>query len=242
MTLKPDKSYRAVLLDLDGTLLNIDMDNFIQAYLEKLADKFKTMVSKEIFVQLLFNATGEMVGNSDPAKKNEQVFYDHFCAGISQTYDRIEPIIKDFYINDFPPLSCWGKEHPYSEAVIRAAEEKGLKLVLATNPIFPAAATLERLRWSGLSKSSFDYVTTMENMHFCKPNPGYYFEIASIIGCAPENCLMAGNDTLEDLSASKAGMDTFLVEDFILDRSENEPECSYRGSLSDLAAFIRQIP
>ncbi len=113
--------------------------------------------------------------------------------------------------------------------------------MLATNPIFPATAILQRLSWSGLSADNFQLITTMENMHFCKPNPGYYLEITSNINCPPENCLMAGNDTIEDLNASEAGIDTFLVEDSILHRGEEEPISNYRGSLKDLALFINSI-
>ncbi len=235
------KLYKALLLDLDGTLLDLDIEKFIPAYIEALSGKFNNFISQDNFIKHLFGATNKMVKNEDPAKKNETVFYDEFCRNIGISFEQLKPLIEDFYRNDFPNLSCWGQVHPHAQSVIEAAKKNNLTLVLATNPIFPAVAILQRLSWSGLSAEQFQLITTMENMHFCKPNPAYYLEITRNIKCPPENCLMAGNDTVEDLSASKAGIDTFLVEDFILQRSEKEPISNYRGSLKDLALFIDRL-
>ncbi len=233
--------YKALLLDLDGTLLDLDIEKFIPAYIEALSKKFTGFLSRDDFVKHLFEATKVMVENNDPAKKNETVFYEEFCSRLGVSLELIKPIENDFYYNDFPGLNCWGKAHPDAKTVIDNAREKNMTLVLATNPIFPAAAILERLSWSGLTPDIFDLITTMENMHYCKPNPNYYLEISRMIGSSPENCLMAGNDTLEDLIASKAGLDTFLVEDLILRRSDGEPDSTYRGSLKDLACFIKNL-
>lgn len=235
-------SYKAILLDLDGTLLDLDIDKFIAAYINALAQRFNKHLSREEFIRHLFGATTVMVDNKNPAKINETVFYEEFCFRIGQNYSDIKPIIDAFYKEDFPGLSCWGKEHPHAQNVIDMAKKKKIELVLATNPIFPSTAILQRLSWSGLSESEFKFITSMENMHFCKPNPDYYLEIAKKINCPPEDCLMAGNDTLEDLIAAEAGMETYLVEDFILQRGEEKPVCSYRGGLSDLAEFISNLP
>ena len=241
MISKPNKKYKAVLFDLDGTLLNIDIEKFIQAYIHKLAGRFDQYLDKDEFIQHLFGATAQMVENVDSSKKNEVVFYEDFCFRTGLALKEIKPIIDDFYNNDFPLLSCWGKEHPPANIVVELAKDKELKLVLATNPIFPTTAVLQRLSWSGIAVDNFDLITSMENMHFCKPNKEYYLEIASKIDCLPEDCLMAGNDTYEDLNAAKAGMETFLVEDFILKRGDEIPACNYRGKMDDLLKFIDSL-
>ncbi len=234
-------SYRSLLLDLDGTLLVLDMEKFIPAYIEALSSKFIDMISQNNFSQHLFGATNAMVQNLDPEKNNETVFYKEFYRRTGLSYKQIKPILDEFYQYDFPALSFWGSEHPRSQAVIEAAQKKKMNLVLATNPIFPSKAILERLSWSGLSADQFQLVTTMENMHFCKPNPEYYLEISHKINCPPEKCLMAGNDTIEDLNASQAGMATYLVDDFILQRSKEEPISDYRGNLKDLESLINSM-
>ena len=240
--IKPkQKKYAALLVDLDGTLLNIELERFVLAYVDALSHRFTDLVEKEDFIRHLFTATAMMIENSDPAVNNEKAFYAVFCPLIGQPLEKIEPIIDHFYKNDFPALSCWGNVQPAAKAVVETARTKKIPLVLATNPIFPATATLQRLAWGGLEANNFQLITTMETMHFCKPNPKYYLEIAEIIGCPPESCLMAGNDTLEDLVAAEVGMDTFLVEDFILHRQGTDYACDYRGSLEDYLAFIRTL-
>jgi len=236
-----NRDYEALLLDLDGTLLDLDIEKFIPAYIEALSGKFTDFLSRENFTRHLFAATKTMVENNDGGKRNETVFYEEFCGRIGKSREQIRPVIDSFYRNDFPRLSCWGKVHPDAAAVIENARRKNLRLVLATNPIFPATAILQRLSWSGFSSHIFDLITTMENMHFCKPNRAYYLEIAGALGIQPEKCLMAGNDTLEDLSASEAGMDTFLVEDLILHRTDKAPVSSYQGKMKDLAHFINNL-
>jgi len=238
--IKPkQKKYAALLVDLDGTLLNIELEKFVLSYVDALSDRFTDLVEKEDFIRHLFTATALMVENNDPLVNNEKAFYEVFCPLIGQPLEIIEPIINHFYQTDFPSLSCWGSEQPAAKAVVETAKTKKIPLVLATNPIFPATATLQRLAWAGLKAADFDLITTMETMHFCKPNPQYYLEIAGKISCPPERCLMAGNDTLEDLIAAEVGMDTFLVDDYILHRTGTDFTCDYRGSLEDYLAFVR---
>ncbi|MGM0688452.1 MAG: HAD family hydrolase [Bacillota bacterium] len=234
-------SYDALLIDLDGTLIDLDTDNFTLSYIDDLSGKFVDFICRDDFVTHLFGSTAVMIENSDPAKKNETVFYEDFCRRIGYDRAQINNIIDDYYRHDFSSLSRWAKGHPYARALIESAKEKNLALILATNPVFPATAVLQRLSWSGLSEKDFELVTSMENMHFCKPKKEYYLEIADKIKCSPERCLMAGNDTLEDLSASKAGMATFLVEDYILHRGGDEPACDYRGSLQGLVKLIEEL-
>ncbi len=235
------KKYAALLIDLDGTLLNIDLERFVLAYVDALSGRFTDLVGKEEFIRHLFTATAMMIENNDPSVNNKEAFYRAFCPLIGQPLEIIEPIIDCFYENDFPALSCWGSEQPAAKAVVETARVKKIPLVLATNPIFPATATLQRLAWGGLEADHFKLITTMETMHFCKPNPKYYLEIAAKIGCPPESCLMAGNDTLEDMVAVEAGMDTFLVDDFILQRHSTDYTYNYRGSLEDYLAFVNML-
>ena len=233
-------AYRALLIDLDGTLLDIDMDRMIADYLQRLARSFTEFIAPDRFAAHLLEATAKMVRNNDPAAGNETVFFDAFCSRLGQPYDKIYPLFEKFYETEFNHLRGWSNPLPHAGAVIEAARRRNLKLVLATNPIFPLSAVEHRLEWAGLRGAGFDLITTVENMHFCKPNPEYYREIAALIGLQPGRCLMAGNDVEEDLVAAAAGMDTFLVDDFILHRrKEEEPRCNYRGSLRDLAELLK---
>ena len=98
---------------------------------------------------------------------------------------------------------------PKAAKTVNALKDRGYRLVLATNPIFPLVATKNRASWAGLSVDDFELCTTYENSSFCKPNIKYYGEILSKLGMAPEECLMVGNDVDEDMIAEKLGMKFF---------------------------------
>ena len=235
------EKYEAILLDLDGTLINLDLNQFITAYVGLLAEKFTDFMGSETFAGHLFASTEVMVKNSDGLLTNRDVFYEDFCRRTGCELETIEPRIDEFYQNDYPALKRYSQPLPVAKTIAELLLEKNVPVVLATNPIFPPEAVEQRVFWGKLQTEHFDLITTMNNMHYCKPNPDYYSEIAEMIGVRPEKCLMAGNDAQEDLAAAKAGMETFLVDDFLLNRTGAEPQSHYRGRLTDLLQFIQQI-
>lgn len=234
----PGRRYDALLIDLDGTLLRLDLGRFVPAYFEALARYFSGHLPPDRFARLLMAATRTAMENEGCEQTNEAAFYEHFCSRLELERSAIDPLVERFYAEKFPSLRSWGGPRPDAPAVLQAARERGLKLVLATQPIFPRVAAMERLSWGGLQGDLFDLITSAENMHYCKPRREYYLEISAKIGIPPERCLMAGNDTLEDISAAGAGMGTFLVEGEIIHRGEGTPAHDYRGTLAELAALI----
>jgi FMN phosphatase YigB (HAD superfamily) len=125
--------------------------------------------------------------------------------------------------------------------VIGVLKEKGMRCVLATNPIFPEAATLHRISWAGLDPKDFLLYTTYENSRHCKPNPEYYRDILAQIGEDPEACLMVGNDVQEDMVARELGMQVFLLTDCLLDRMKTDLSQYPHGDFSALLALVKKI-
>ena len=114
-----------------------------------------------------------------------------------------------------------------------------MRVILATNPIFPAVATRARIRWAGLDESDFEFVTSYENSCHCKPNPEYYRDILNRLGIDPEGCLMVGNDAVEDTAAKKLGMDVFLLTDCLINKGVDITGYP-QGSFDDLMAYIEK--
>jgi HAD superfamily hydrolase (TIGR01549 family) len=210
---------RALLFDLDGTLLPIDTDQFIASYVKKLAGYVAHLVDPEVFVKQLMASTYAMINNDEDHKTNREVFEHDFFVKIGRQ-EEITPLIDRFYEKEFPKLSEFVSSHGFIPELIQAGKEKGYRMVIATNPLFPRAAILERIRWAGANPDDFDWITTYEVSHYCKPNPKYYLEISERIGVKPEECLMVGNDVQEDLVAQTVGFKTFLVTDKKIDRGE----------------------
>ena len=111
----------------------------------------------------------------------------------------------DFYQNDFDKSKQVCGFNPNAKLVVDEIKNMGLKVVLATNPIFPAVATQKRMSWAGFSSDDFELYTTYENSRFCKPNLEYYKDILAQLDLKAEECLMVGNDVTEDMVAQKLG-------------------------------------
>ena len=117
----------------------------------------------------------------------------------------------------------------------------GLRAILATNPLFPAAATLSRIRWAGMEPEDFEWVTTYENSSYCKPNPQYYQEILERTGLKPEECLMVGNDAVEDTAALAIGIPVFLLTDCLINKGQADISLYPNGEFRDLEAFLEVL-
>jgi HAD superfamily hydrolase (TIGR01549 family) len=233
---------KAILFDLDGTLLDVDMDDFLRRYLHKLAIHFAPYMEPQSFVEHLMASTQAMIENRDPAMTNREAFMNSFFTKLSHPPETVMPHIDDFYHHVFPQLKDFVSTFPHTSAVIDAARALGCPLVLATNPVFPLPAIRHRMSWAGLSEEMFALITSYESMHFCKPHPEYYLEIAHRIGVDPQDCLMVGNDADDDILAAKnAGMKTYLAEDMVVNKSGSVPQADFSGKVEELPAFLEKL-
>ncbi|NLL18909.1 MAG: HAD family hydrolase [Clostridia bacterium] len=228
---------KAVLFDLDGTLLPMDTDLFLQEYLKLLSQTTAPYIEPEHFVSELMAATFKMIANREPDKTNEAVFIHEFFSATGLDPAIMMPVFEKFYQTDFCRLAEFFNPDPLVPTIIESTMGK-YKVVIATNPVFPEIAIKERLRWLGIDSFAFALITAYENMHFCKPHVEYYLEIAEKIEVKPEECLMVGNDVDEDLVAGKIGMQTFLVDTYLINRTNRDYVTNYQGSLKDFYTFI----
>ena len=240
------KNIKAVLFDLDGTLLPMDQGNFTKCYFGELCKVVVPTgyVTPEKMVEAIWFGTKAMAKN-DGSKPNVRVFWENFaiCTGLDQQKcDEIEGMCDAFYSNQFHRAreSC-GVNSQAMETVRLASGNRRRKVVLASNPVFPRVGQLSRLSWIGLGESDFDMVTAYENQRFCKPNPRYYQEICRSIGVDPSECLMIGNDECEDAkAATEAGLDCFLVTDCLIP-CEDYSYGGMRGSYEQMMELLRQL-
>ena len=232
---------KAILFDLDGTLLPMDQDEFVKAYLEGLAAHMAPHgYDPRAIVRALMEGTGAMVRN-DGSQSNETVLWNVFSRYFGENVKQDEPLFVRFYETDFQKMQkLCGFDARAAEA-IQAIKGMGYRVVLATNPLFPAIATHSRVRWTGLAPEDFELVTTYENSCHCKPNPAYYRDILATIGLQPEECVMVGNDVSEDMIARELGMKVFLLTDNLLNKHERSIDDYPRGSFPELMDFIREL-
>ncbi|MGE5507187.1 MAG: HAD family hydrolase [Chitinophagales bacterium] len=229
---------RTLLFDLDGTLLNVDMELFLPAYLKAVAARMAGVVPPKEFVAALMASTDEMVRNDDPERSNERVFWDGFSARTGLAAEKWIPVFEEFYQTDFHRLRSLTAPFPGARPALEAAFAQGYEVVIATNPVFPRVAIDARLEWAGLQGLPVRLVTSYEIMHFCKPNPRYFTEILAMIGRSPEEAIMIGNDAAEDMAAGEVGLRTFLSTEFLVNKDHAGPKPTWQGSLEDLTRRI----
>jgi FMN phosphatase YigB (HAD superfamily) len=203
---------RAILFDLDDTLLRNEASAYFRSYTRLLTPHLAPWLTAEQVSTLMWRGTERMMANDDPEKVLIDCFWEYAA---EQGYPTAElaPAFDRFYGTDYSDLGHQMEAMPGGRETLLWATERGFKLVLATNPLFPESATIKRLEWANVADIDYALVTTCENMHYAKPHPLYYQEIADTIGCPSRECLMVGNDMRFDMVAGEIGMRTYLVTD-----------------------------
>ena len=232
---------KAVLFDLDGTLLPMDQDKFIEAYMGTMAKKLACHgYDPEVLTKGVFTGIKSMILN-DGSITNEVAFWNAFVGIVGEHVKEDLPIFDDYYRNEFQSVAEVCGYDKRAKEIIDFINEKGYKVVLATNPLFPSVATESRMRWAGLKKEDFAWYTTYENSSFCKPNPKYYMEILEKIGLKPEECMMVGNDVSEDMVAETLGMKVFLLTDCIINKEKKDISAYPNGSFEELKEYLDTV-
>lgn len=203
-----------LFLDLDGTLLGITDQDFSDGYTKYIMTYFPEM-EPEMFLKALWAGTEHMMTHNSTSQYVLESFFQKFTeiTGIDRrsTYERFN----SFYNNEFSNLKEYCTHIPEARELVDIANEKGMKVILATNPVFPEIATRQRCEWASLDFDEFLYVSHAENSHACKPSKSYYERLLEISHSNPERTLMVGNDYLFDGSASVLGIKTWIIDRFL---------------------------
>ena len=232
---------KMVLFDLDGTLLPMDMDTFIKAYFSGIAKKLHPYgYEPEKLIKAIWDGTYKMIKN-DGTRTNEEAFWEYFATVFGNDARKDEPKFESYYIENFDNVKNVCGFNPKASEVIKLIKDLGLRVALATNPIFPSIATEKRISWAGLSYNDFELFTTYENCRYCKPNLNYYLDILDKLEVKAEECLMVGNDVDDDMITTKLGMKVFLLTDCLINNNNKDISFYPNGNFDDLIKYIRSI-
>lgn len=203
---------KAVLIDLDNTMVLFDEPEFYKRFFPAVADFFDGLCPRESLRDRLVNATMSLRMNPEK-RNNKEIFLERFIGDAPLDPKAVWERFVAFYQTAYPSIQVATDTPQGLHETLDALGGTGLELVVATNPIFPPSAPLTRMGWAGIDPGMFHLITHLENMAAVKPRGSYYRQIAERMGVAPEECFMVGNDPVNDMAAAGVGMGTYLTSD-----------------------------
>ena len=237
---KQANAIKAVFFDLDGTLLDVEMNGFIAAYIEGLGRHFSDVALRYTFGSAIREAMMALLEGKNGFDSNEQLFLAVLQQRLGIDSDLFFARLENYCVDGLPRLQTFVNPLPLARQILDQCRALNLTVVLATNPVFPRAIVDARLAWGGMGDFPFDLVTSIENTRFCKPDPRYFCDLLDRFGLTPKETIMVGNDTEHDLAALDVGIKTYLVDTWLIDRGSNfAPD--YRGGHRDLLMFLEGL-
>ena len=230
------RQLKAILFDLDGTLIDVDLSQFIPVYLKLFLNSVAHLIPPKKMVPAILKAS-EFVNSNDGKIPNEEVFLNAFFPVEGYEKDELQPLFTKFYEEDFKELRKFTKKKPEARKVIQTAFNKDYKVVIATTPVFPLTAIEQRLDWAGIGDFPYDLITSIENSCATKPNLLYYQLIFKYLNLSAKECIMVGDED-KDMVCAKLGSQTFLVNSSNTILHAETPDPTYKGNLEDIIEVL----
>lgn len=231
---------KALLFDLDDTLLVNSMESFLPPYFGHLARQYPELEAHSVVVATQ-RSVASMLRNQDPTRTLDSVFAEAFTPQLGRPEAEWRERYAHFYATGFLALQPLTARRPEARDVLEWALASGYRVVIATNALFPRAAIEARLSWAGVGDLALERVTVLEDWHFAKPNPAYFAEILADLGLRPDETLMIGNDPSDDIApASSLGIPCWWITE---DRLAEPPAGTIvvgQGSLEVFGRWARE--
>jgi FMN phosphatase YigB (HAD superfamily) len=228
------------LFDLDGTVLPMDFDKFMELYFYNLGVYFHGKIDPILLAKYIMEATEVMIKDKSEIK-NTDIFMNHFASLIDDDIEEYKEMFNSFYDSLFENVKASTYESEYMRKSIDLLKEKGYQVVIATNPLFPLKANYHRLRWAGFTPDEFSYITSFEQNRYCKPHIEFYEEVLGVIGKTPSECTMVGNDVFDDLTAGKIGIETYLITNHLLNKYNQDYKADKKGTYEEFYQYITTL-
>ena len=236
------RAYRAIFFDLDGTLLPMELEEFLGSYYKSIAGFIGAHGFDARAFSAAFQAGAKAMAVHDGTGTNKEAYWKTF-------YELVDPealdwvqVTNDFYEHEFGKVGANVQANPAVARALDTLTAKGYPLLLTTMPMFPHRAVEHRLAWAGADPSYFARLTTYENSTSVKPRLEYFAENLAACGLSGEDVLMVGNNTVEDLAIRGLGADAFLVTDHLLDPIGFDLSTVKHGTMEEFACWVEALP
>ncbi|NDJ53094.1 MAG: HAD hydrolase-like protein [Chloroflexi bacterium] len=233
---------KVALVDLDDTLIRTNTDEFIAAYLKTWAihashkgwDGRTFVEASQVVLKHIFE-------EYDPSRTIAQRFLDGFARTVQEDIETIEHFFHDFFETSFRDLQPRIEVLPAAQHMIRALQDQGVRIVVATNPALPRASIIQRMAWGGWDDpQAFEQITTMETMAFAKPQPEYYAELLIQLDVDPGQAIMIGDSWTNDIvPAAAVGIRTVWLNGDMTPQLQSTLSPAFVGSHDEFTAAIK---
>ena len=199
---------RALVLDLDGTLLD---------------DRAATQAGLSAFVLAHRSCLGSVSDSEYLAKWNEASsrHWRRFELGGLSFSEQRRARIREFLGKELSNSEADASFNHYGQAYEAAwvlaphcaeflSRTKGIPKVVVTNG--DPQQQRRKLEVGSLKQHVLGTITPAD-CGFWKPHPGIFRAALTLLGIEPESCLMIGDDPIKDIEPARAlGMETYLVQ------------------------------
>jgi len=224
--------YDAVFLDVDGTLLWVDLD--VEGYVEDLAPY---AANGSLTVERAKGPVWEGLRRhieENIEHRTEEDLADFKRRNAEITASELSIRAPTDLLAEVAQRRISFNPYPESEAVLRRLRETGVGMYVISNWDLGLFEVLEDLDWMRY----FDGVVVSAVSGVEKPDPRLFEEALEASGVGRDRVVHVGNDPVTDISgAAEAGIDTVLV-----DRKGNiaAPEATFViPDLSELPDLVR---
>ncbi len=256
---------KAVLLDLENTLLQ----NADRPFAAAFRAQFDAHFQRSLGLEGAAAAFGAGIRRLHDTDGDYASIADRLLAALTAARPgaaaEIAAALAVFYQTAYQQLQSLTAPMPQAPALVEALLEQNLLVAIATNPLYPETAILQRLDWAGLSQflPDFAFITHSENMRFAKADPAYFAETIARVGIEPDEALVIGDSAGNDIAPARAlGLCAWQVSGTgglgkILDALQqpnwaHQPgprqlrpsmlEPQYRGNLGALYGLLEDMP
>jgi putative hydrolase of the HAD superfamily len=199
--------YDAVFLDVDGTLLWVDLD--VEGYVEDLAPYSGNggLTSESVAGPMWGSLRRHIEGNIGYRTEEDLEGFKRRNARMTAVEIGIEAPIE--VLAEVAQRRISFNPYPESEAVLRRLKELGAKIYAVSNWDIELTKVLDDLGWSGY----FDDVIASAVVGIEKPEGEIFEEALRIGNISRDRVVHVGNDPITDIEgAAEAGIDTVLVD------------------------------
>lgn len=203
----PMNSFEAILLDLDGTLINSEK-KFFESFRKVIYDKYNVEITLEDYETNELKMNANLINS---LKKQKIIPKNHSEKDIMRlVYNEYEEKFKELLSENEVSLNF---------ELLKSLKKKNIKLALVTTCRRKFInLLLEKLDLYNL----FEVIVAREDVEKLKPAPDAYILALRNLELAPENCIAIEDSERGIQSSKSANIKTIQVNDYLIHNEQSE--------------------